>query len=94
VSALQAISPPGATLQDPQRTTAVWSIRLEIDEILEYFHTELDEWMSGRRHYEITIKDARAKLIGLVQRVNALEALGPPSERALLQLLEEQIAAA
>ena len=83
----------GGPLGARERTSAVWSIRHEIDEILEYFHDELDEWMSGREHHDVVLGDARAKLIGALQRVDALRALGPPSEAALRELLDEQVAA-
>ncbi len=88
MAALHAIPARGSTLTDPQRTTAVYAIRAEIEEILGYFHDELDEWMSGREHYEITLRDARSKLVAAVQRVNALEALGPPLSRAQLDELK------
>ena len=81
--------PAGPALPDPQRTTAVWSLRLDIDELLETFHSELDAWMTGSD--ETAIIDAREKLIGMRQRIDAMQLLGPPSQPALHQLLQESI---
>lgn len=88
MAALQAIPARGSTLTDPQRTTAVLAIRAEIEEILGHFHDELDEWAAGGA--DVVIRDARSKLVAAVQRVNALEQLGPPSDQALEQLRDAQ----
>ena len=64
----------GGPLGARERTSAVWSIRHEIDEILEYFHDELDEWMSGSEHHDVVLGDAGANSS---ERFNARRARAP-----------------
>ena len=56
--------------------------------MLDHFVHDLDEFMDGR---DLTVQEARACLVGLTQRVDALQVLGPPSREALQRLLAEQM---
>jgi hypothetical protein len=77
----------GGTLADPERTAAAWTITGEINELLETVAGDLDEFINGSEH---AIRQARSRVVGLTQRIDALQALGPPSAEALEQMLAAQ----
>lgn len=89
MSDLPVIPASGASLTEPQRTTAVWSIKLEVEELIEEFIAELDGWIADSDEHPpaIMLEDARIKISGIMRWLDALTTLGPPSRQALHALL-------
>jgi hypothetical protein len=67
---------PAAALAEPERTAAVQAIRADAKDLLETIDAELDHWADGE---PTAIRDGRDHVVALLQRLNALQALGPPS---------------